>query len=99
MLYIFNENILDQLKSNSTFIVIIEFQYTSVFGVEPLASFLFAPFLSRLGKILGPYKLFNCGNFAHSFCALAFGLIVLVQNASIFLFLSYLDRYLEEVGK
>ena len=81
-----------ELPFYSKIINFIKLQYTSVFGVEPLASFLFAPLLLKFGKILGTYRVFNLGNFAHSFCSLMFGLVVLVQNATIFLFLSYIDR-------
>ena len=73
-------------------------QYGMVFGIEPLAAFLFSPLLGTLGLKIGPVHLQNLGYFAIAVCGITFGPLIYINNAMLFLCLSYFIRFVQGIA-
>jgi hypothetical protein len=53
---------------------------------------LFAPIFGRYGAQIGPKILYNCGAYLQGICGVAFGFLTYIENANLFIGLSYLLR-------
>jgi len=58
-----------------------------------LAAFIFSPIFGRYGTKFGLKFLYNAGAFIQAFAGIGFGFLDYIQDAKMFLGISYLLRY------
>ena len=68
-------------------------QYGFVFGICNLAAFFFAPLFGRYGEKIGAKTLFKVGTFTNALMGIAFGFLSFIDDATMFISLSYFLRY------
>ncbi len=75
-------------------------EYGLVFGVGPLAGLLTSPLVAAWGGRVGPRVLYMCSSMAESVAGgVAFGMLALVADKTLFLGLSYALRFLIPLTK
>ena len=73
-------------------------EYGFVFGIANLSLFIFAPVFGKYASKIGIKTCFNIGAIMQGVSGLLFAFVPYLDNVAIFLFLSYLLRFLEGLG-
>ena len=73
-------------------------EYGFVFGIANLSLFIFSPIFGKYASKIGLERCFNIGAIMQGVSGLLFAFVPYLDNVAIFLFLSYLFRFLEGLG-
>ena len=73
-------------------------EYGFVFGVANLSLFIFSPIFGKYASKIGLETCFNIGAIMQGVSGLLFAFVPYLDNVALFLFLSYLFRFLEGLG-